>query len=324
LPYYVGAYASSPNTANWDSVLESRYYQQLKALDAVKGLEHPFLGNLHPYDDDWFIANIDRKWRFVFTCIPGIMSAIGNNPKFGLASNDNPGRQEALVFMAKARTAIAKLNAAYGYSVVDAIQVQTSPSRAVASSSPEALKLSLETMLQWDWQGARIVIEHCDAFIVGQKPSKGFLTLSEEIAVLEAINSQRASSLGIVINWGRSAIEARNSQGAIDHIIQAKENGLLIGLMFSGACDQTTTTGPWQEEAWKDSHRPPALSTTTLGAIASLMTAEKMHACMLAADYKNLPILGIKIGIRPIDAPLEERLSIIRDSLAILDAAPKC
>lgn len=316
MKYFVGAYATSPSSMGWNPEVETEYFNQLKAMPNVKGLEHPFVGKLHGQDDEWFLQNIDPNWEFVFTCVPGTMAAIGKNPKFGIASDDEAGRAEALAFMEKAREAIAKLNAHAGKPVVKAIEVQTAPNRGVAGSSMESLKASLTTMQSWDWGGARILVEHCDTYLTGQEPAKGFLTLREELAVLTELNQELKADMGVVINWGRSVIETRSTRGALDHIEQARTAGLLAGLMFSGVSDQDTEYG-----AWKDTHMPAAKAKDgTIGAEGSLMTEGEMKKCMLAAGASQLPVVGIKLGIRPKDASLEDRVEFNRAALAIMDA----
>lgn len=318
MSYYVGAYASSPCTSGWDPELEASYYEALKASDKIKGLEHPFLGEtLHAQDDEWFLSNIDPNWNFVFTCVPGTMAAIGKTPEFGIASDDDAGRAQALAFMEKARAAIAKLNAHAGRQVVQAIEIQTAPNRSKASSSVASLTATLETMLGWDWQGARIVIEHCDTYIEGQVPAKGFLTLADEIAAVEAVNKKLGADVGIVINWGRSVIEARSESGAIEHINQAKNAGVLAGVMFSGVSDQDTPYG-----TWADTHMPAAPSANaTIGAEGSLMSEAQIQQCLQAAGGKDLPVIGVKIGIRPKDETVAKRVAYNQAVLAMIDRA---
>ena len=316
MKYTVGAYAASPNQSAWDPVLETAYYHELKQLPNLKGLEHPFLGALHQYDDDWFLANIDAKWDFVFTCIPGIMTALSHNPLFGLASDDEAGRAAALKFMQQACGAIGKLNAHLGRQAVTAIQIQTAPARHKASSSKAALLASLETMLSWDWHGARILIEHCDAYVPEHTPSKGFLALSDELAVLTEINRgvPAQQQLGMVINWGRSVFETRRVEGALEHIQQAKAAGLLSGLMFSGVSDQHSDFG-----AWRDSHQPPQQSAAVpYGEPGSWMSEQAMQQCLAAVKTEPLLVLGVKIGIRPHSAGIDQRIATISDTLAIL------
>lgn len=317
MKYFVGAYASSPNVTDWDAELETAYYDQLKTLSNIKGLEHPFLGTLHPHDDDWFLANLDPKWDLVLTTIPGVMGELAKNVNFGLASDNEAGRQAALQFMQKACAAVKKVNTYANRQLVYAVQIQTAPNRSASSSSMTALEMSLRTMLAWDWHGAKIVIEHCDQFIEGQVPSKGFLSLEEEITVLIKLNSEREQALGIVINWGRSAIETRSQQGPIDHIKQVKDADLLAGVMFSGASDKDSEYGVWQ-----DAHIPPQPSTSnTKGAPESLLTETEIHKCLTVAGGKdNLPsIIGVKIGIRPYQTSMEDRVAYNRDTLAMLD-----
>ena len=314
MSYFVGAYAASPNTTGWDPELEARYYARLRALPNIKGLEHPFLGSLHPHDDAWFVQHIDPKWRFVFTCIPGVMAAMAKNPQVGLASEDASGREEALAFVAKAREAIATLNAASGRRVVDAIEIHSAPDQSRAASSVAAFTASLATLVQWDWQGARVVIEHCDAHVPGQLASNGFLSLADEIAAIEATNARYGSDVGVVVNWGRSVLETRSAEGALQHIALARQHGVLAGLMFSGASGQDTPYG-----AWRDSHMPPAPSTAGgVGAEGSLLTDAALQACLHASDGQQLAILGLKIGIRPLDASLDERMAQLSSALGRL------
>lgn len=318
MKYYIGAYAASPNQTGWDPQLETAYYDELKQLPNIKGLEHPFQGKLHGHDDNWFLANIAPQWDYVFTCIPGIMNALGCNPQFGLASCDTAGRQEALDFMQQACNAVAKLNSHLGRQAVKTVMLQTAPARDKATSSADALYQSLSSMQQWDWQGARLLIEHCDAFLPAHAPSKGFLSLSDEIAVLNRLNtvSDPAHKMGIVINWGRSVFETRRPDGALEHIMAVQAAGLLSGLMFSGVSDQDTEYG-----AWRDSHQPPQSSEQVQhGEPGSWMTEQAIHQCLAATeDLSRLSVLGAKIGIRPHQASVELRIAYIRDMLAILE-----
>lgn len=318
MKYYLGAYAASPNQSGWDQQLETTYYNALKTLPNLKGLEHPFLGTLHPHDDNWFLANIDPSWNYVFTCIPGVMNALGQNSLFGIASDDAAGRQAAVNFMQQACAAIGKLNAHLGRKAVSAIQIQTAPARHNASSSKASLLASLKTMLEWDWQGARIVIEHCDAYVENQVPSKGFLALEDEFSAITQLNAKLSQDqqLGMVINWGRSVFEARRVEGALEHVQAAQAAGVLSGLMFSGVSDQHSEYG-----AWRDSHQPPRSSKLVAhGEPGSWMTEQAMHECLAAcSDAAALLVLGAKIGIRPHSADVNQRLGYIRDTLAILD-----
>jgi hypothetical protein len=178
---------------------------------------------------------------------------------------------------------------------------------------------SLETIREWDWQGAQLIIEHCDTLIEGQKPAKGFLTIEDEIKALKRLNLGSSSKISMLVNWGRSVIETRSEQGALDHIALLKANNLLAGLMFSGVSEQTTEYGEWA-----DTHMPPAPNNKLVtGAAGSLLTEQQMHDCMLAAGHQSLPILGIKLGIRPTSCGLEQRVNYIKDCLAAMERCAK-
>lgn len=316
LNYYLGAYALSPTKKVWDAEIESAFYADLKTLRNLKGLEHPFYGALHEHDDDWFLANIAPHWDYVLTCIPGTMNALALNPHFGIASDDAQGRASALAFMQQACDAVGKLNRQLGRQAVTAVLAHTAPARTHASSSRSALMASLQTMVGWDWQGASIVIEHCDAYTDSHLPSKGFLALEDELAVLSEINQDLASPIGIVINWGRSVFEVRQLGGALAHIRAAQQCGVLHGIIFSGISDKETAYG-----AWRDSHMPPMQGDlVAYGAQHSWMTEAAMHECLaVSGDAQALPILGAKISIRPDASSPAERLGYIIDTLAILD-----
>jgi len=317
MAYIVGAYALSPSHSTWDANLESQYFSALKAMPNVKGIEHPFINSLHAHDDEWFLANISPTWEFVFTTIPGIMGAISQNPKFGIASDSEEDRQAALNFYNSARLAILKLNKHLGRQAVTAIQIHTSPNQEKSSSSAVSLESSLTTMLSWNWDGAQLVIEHCDAYVEGQAAQKGFLSLEDEITALKNVNKQSTKNkkVGITINWGRSAIETQSAAGVIDHINQVKAANLLTGLMFSGASDVETPYG-----VWKDTHMPPAQAfDITSFAQGSLLTADEIKKSLIASDHKTLSYLGLKIGVRPNSISVEERVAYNRGGLAIID-----
>ncbi len=316
MKYILGAYATAPSSPAWNPELQSEYFEHLKALDNISGLEHPFAGSLHEFDDDWFLANIDPQWTFVFTGIPGVVQRIGEDPEFGLAADVEAGRQAALAFYEQARQAVLKLNRHLGRQAVQFVQLHTSPSRVTAtSSSAKALQASLETLQSCDWDGAKLVIEHCDAFVEGHSPSKGFLTIEEEISAIDAVNQHLGSDIGICVNWGRSALETRSTQGPLEHIAKARSAGLLRCLMFSGASAAESPYG-----VWKDSHMPPAQAFgSSHYASESLLTATEIEKCLQASDYQNLDYLGVKIGARPATLTAAERAAFNRDALAILD-----
>ncbi|WP_434928418.1 DUF4862 family protein [Shewanella sp. HL-SH2] len=316
MKYIIGAYATAPSTEQWQQELETQYYQQLKSLNKISGIEHPFVGRLHPYDDEWFLKSIDKNWQFIFTSIPGVMSSLAKNPHFGIASTKEEGRLSALSFYQLAQQAILELNNYLDRQAVSFIKIHTSPKISPAThSSIEALQASLETMQSWDWDGAKLVIEHCDAHIAGQEAEKGFMLLEDEITAIKHVNSKLNSDIGISINWGRSAIETRSSAGPLQHIKQAYNSGLLKGIIFSGA---SGLEGPYGQ--WKDTHMPPAQAFNIPSfAQGSCLTLEQIELSLQQCHYNQLDFIGGKISISPNKASVTERVSYIKSLITLLD-----
>ncbi|WP_295801512.1 DUF4862 family protein [uncultured Microbulbifer sp.] len=313
--YFVGAYATAPVTETWDPTIQTEYLNGLKAMQNVRGLEHPFTGTLHPDDDDWFLSTVDPAWDFVFTGIPGVMQRLGGDASFGIASTVETGRQAALDFYQQARQAIHKLNRHLGRQAVKAIFIHAAPRVSSGCASAEALSTSLETLASWDWDGAALMLEHCDAYVEGQSADKGFLSIDAEISALSRVNRTAASHIGLCINWGRSALEARGVDGPVAHLNAARAAGLLRGLMFSGVSGQD---GPYG--AWRDTHMPPA-QAFDIPAFepSSLLTESEFRRCLEVADTGQLGVLGVKIGVRPENLGVAERLAYIKGALTILD-----
>jgi hypothetical protein len=309
--YIVGAYATAPSTVAWDENLETQYFKALADINYIKGIEHPFTGKLHNVNDNWFLQNISPDWEFVFTSIPGVMNQLANNPHFGIASDEESGRTQAIAFYQKARDAIQQLNRHLGRQAVTHIKIHTAPRKTIGtSSSIRSLNHSLLTMQAWDWHGAKLVIEHCDAYIQNQPSEKGFLTIEEELQALTTINEcivDDVNKIGISINWGRSAIEARSAAGPIKHVKLAYESNLLTGIIFSGTSDQDTPYGKW-----KDSPMPPSQSFDIPNyAEGSLLTFENIKTTLQQCKPNQLDFIGGKISIMPNHASVNERISYI-------------
>ncbi|GAB2504853.1 DUF4862 family protein [Microbulbifer agarilyticus] len=319
MKYILGAYATAPVTDSWQPEVQEQYLNRIKQLDNVRGLEHPFTGSLHGHDDDWFLRNIDPQWNYVFTGVPGVMGSLAKNPAFGIASDDEDGRAAGIEFYRKMHAAVLKLNGHLGRKAVDYVQLHTSPNRTKSNSSTDSLKRSLQEIVSWDWDGAGLVIEHCDAFVDGSEPEKGFLTLQEEIATIQAVNAASGSKLGISINWGRSALETRSVEGPLEHLRLAREAGLLRGLMFSGISDLETPYG-----VWRDTHMPPAeIFAEGYFAEGSLLTREQMALTLETAGWQDLDFVGAKLGVRPRDLDVDSRVAYNRDCLNAIDLLTK-
>ena len=302
--YYVGAYAASACGSGWQPRLEAELYAGLSEMEGVAGLEHPFYGGPHRWDDAWFLAHVDPRWSLLLTCLPGTMDHLAKDARFGLASDDAEGRAAAVRFIAAARETAVRLNDALKRQAVTGVALHAAPRRGVpgVSASPIALRRSLEEIAGWDWAGARLLLEHCDAFVPSHPPDKGFLSLDEELAAAAGL------PVAALINWGRSALEARGARGPVDHLRRAR--GRLGGLMFSGVT-----------RAWRDSHPPfaPAFEETAADP-ASLMTGDAVRDCLAAAAESGpAGYLGFKIKPLPETLPVSRRLEFLRAGIRILD-----
>ena len=320
--YIVGAYATSPNLFTWDEKSELVYFNMLKELPLIKGLELPFWGDsLHPFDDDWLLSNLDPKWENVLTCVPGTMKRLKGDPYFGLASKNVKSRKEAIRFYLKALECIKTLKDYFGDNSLFAVHITSSP-RNINSQTQGHKDIfidSLSELVSWDWQGVKILVEHCDAFNEHNfVPKKGFLTLEEEIAAIIEINEKFVSKCGIIINWGRSVIEHRNVEGAIRHIKIAVQHNVLCGLIFSGTTDNDNNL----YGSWSDLHMPPAnYLNYQYFEPGSLMSFYNIKNALAACDYNMLDYVGVKLLAFPDDSPIEKRIGLNRDAIMLLDHA---
>ncbi len=306
MKFCVGAYAASPSANGWNEALETSYYKGLRAMPELGGLEIPFLGSLHPHNSGWFLDQLSPDWNSVLTPIPGVMNTLNQDPSFGLASTDEAGRSHAVDFMAKTLESVHLLNRHFKRSVVSAVEVHSAPTlgKPGISSSTEAFAKSLSQLRSWDWQGAHLLVEHCDAFQLTRPPAKGFLPLAWEIEAIQT--SKGKTPLGVLINWGRSAIEGHSVFEPEIHLAQAKSAGVLSGLIFSGC-----TVGSESYGEWSDSHAPFKTS-------GSLLTLERASACVKIAEISALKVFGFKMQALPKSLGVEERLRFLQDNVEFL------
>ena len=222
------------------------------------------------------------------------MQHVWKDPNFGLASPDEDGRKVALAFMKQLREALADFAQWRASQDVKFIEIHSAPTRI---ASRDAMAASLEALTQLDWSGAKLVIEHCDKYVEGQKPEKGFLSIEDEIALCGS------AGIGLTVNWGRSVVEGRTPETAVAHVEAAAKAGVLSGLMFSGAGPEETQYG----YGWIDGHLPMNPDEPT-----SLMDAAAIKAAVRAAGTQERPLdyLGAKVCV-PKDATVEERLDYL-------------
>ena len=153
-----------------------------------------------------------------------------------------------------------------------------------------------------------LLLEHCDAEMPGRAPQKGWLGLEQEIDALHAL----AAPIGIVLNWGRSAIEFQDADRVVEHVRMAHDAGLLKAIVFSGASDQAGAYG----EPWQDGHLPFSSSAVSDGDPVSLMNEERTRAALSGwqPDW-----VGAKLSWRSSDGSEESRVRMLADSAALLE-----
>ena len=296
IKYIVGAYATSPNLLSWNEESETTYFNLLKQLTQIRGLELPFWGDsIHPHDNEWLLQNMDPNWQNVITCIPGTMKFLEYDEYFGLASQDKNSRLDAINFYFRVLECVKILNNRFGENNVLAVQVASSPKNTNQKNNgtKDIFYESLSEIVSWDWLGARIVIEHCDSITeFNPIPKKGFLSLEDEIDTINKINSAHNYQCGMTINWGRSVIEDKNVLGPIRHIKESIKHNALSGLMLSGTTDSNNNL----YGEWSDLHMPPAnyLNFQHFES-ESLMSFDNIKNTIAACDYNKLDYLGIKL-----------------------------
>ena len=320
--YIVGAYATSPNLFSWDQDSEFTYFNKLKELNSIRGLELPFWGeSLHQFDDQWLLSNLHPNWQNVLTCVPGTMKNLESDPYFGLASKNQSSRKNSIKFYLNAYKSVNQLKNNFGDNSVIAILITSSPffNGEQLYANKENFIISLSEILSWDWGKTKLLIEHCDAFSnENLNPQKGFLSIEDEIDSILMLNSKYDSNIGVVINWGRSAIEYKDINGPLLHIKYAINHNILSGLMFSGTTDNENNL----YGAWSDLHMPPSnYLDFKFFESESLMSYNNIKKTLAKCDYDKLDFIGIKLLAQPSNSNIEKRISINRDTMTLIDHA---
>lgn len=295
----VSAYAASPAHTQWDSAFEERFLTELVALDGVDALELPWLGRLHPHDDDWLIRRLPTT-ELVVTALPWTMKRSKTSPGYGLASPDADGRAAAVADLDQMRRDLAGLPV-----IPSVVLLHTAPSGGPGSVG--ALRDSLAAIASWDWCGSALAIEHCDAAVPGRPFEKGFLDLVGELAALQGV-----AEAGLWLNWGRSAVELRDAAAVTAQVAAAAASGRLLGLTLSGAASSDGPYGP----AWADAHLPFAETDLRSG---SLLTRSAARSALRAAG--DVSWRGLKVSRRPSDESVAEVLATVEANLAVLREA---
>ena len=311
----VSSYAAAPALDGWDPEQEAAFLAAAASLPHVSGLEIPLYatGELHKYDGDWFLKQLRHlpdHLTYVVTTIPDTMDRLARSSDFGLASTTEAGRQAAIRRAAVAAEAVRTLNDALGRRAVRAVHLFSAPRPGAgmpgASSGVKELTESLRHAAGFRWDGARIVLEHCDAAGPSRAPVKGFLRFGQEVeAVLAA-----GTGAGVAVNWARSVIEDRDPGAPVRHVELASAEGILAGVVLSGCSSQATGFGA----AWDDSHLPPAPVEP-----ASMLTPQRIRTLAAAVDagvdvHGPEPYRGLKISAPP-GSSVWQRVALLEGSI---------
>lgn len=293
-------------------------YRRLEPLDGIGALEIPLdeaigraggVGGMRK----GLPGVVADAWDVVITCMPTVMRRIGENPTYGLASTEEDGRTAAVADVSRALGVARNAAQRSGRRRVRAVEIHSAPRREGASRA--ALERSLAELLDVESAGAVLAIEHCDAPRPGRSPEKGFLTIDEELAVVEALDDER---LGLSVNWGRSAIEGRSTVTPLRHAALAARSGRLAGLMFSGASDVAGTWGA----PWADGHIAPRGAGAAPDAWReSLLGADEIAATIAAAAGADRAFLGVKVTAGPAGTALADRIAVARRSVELVGQA---
>ncbi|WP_162606377.1 DUF4862 family protein [Jiangella asiatica] len=307
----VGAYAAAPRDIGAGAGFR-RYVEDVLALPGVDGLEVPYIGADSPWNDLAYLRAADPSTSHVLTMIPATIMTLGSAPECGLASADGDGRRAAIDLLRRAWEFMAQVNGGSGGRFTG-IELHSAPRHPLTSA--DAFRASLEEIAAWDWGGVRLMIEHSDAHSDAHEPAKGFLDLADEVKLAAELG------LGVVVNWGRSAIEGRSAATPREHLASVVAAGRLDGLIFSGASADDTLDG----QAWADLHAPirdwSATVPVAAEAASSLLTADEVTACVTAAvAAPELRYVGVKVS-SPSTATAAECLELVAANTAVVAAA---
>lgn len=199
--YVVGAYAASP--PRHLAPRPRRVLLWTGGRARVNALEIPWLGRLHPHDDQWILTHFPARFTAVVTGIGNVMST-ADELRLGIPRRGRA--QQGAATTKKLLGDMRRFNDEVGRQVVSAVELHSAPR---GTGTADALAAGLAEVATWDWDGAQLLVEHCDAFISGQarrRDSSGSRTKSRRFVLREA-------PVKISMNWGRCAIE-RTRRGA--------------------------------------------------------------------------------------------------------------
>lgn len=306
---FLSAYISSPA----DPAGEDAFYDAVAELD-LGGLEFGlFPAGTRTLAPEWIKWHVNPAHDLVVSLVPTMMAMLAGTPAYGLASTEEGPRRQALDDVRRACDLAVALAEEYGTRRVVAIEVHTAPGPRAGSLA--AFRRSLTEILGWERAGAELLVEHCDAYIPGNTPAKGFFDLDDEIDVVQFFDLP-PDVLGMSLNWGRSAIEGHGPALPLEHVRAVTAAGLLRAYFYSGATGEDTAWGP----AWTDMHIPSRGDAPALAAsAASLLGPPEIRETL--GVIGDIPRIGLKFGIRPPDADVATRLAVVRATTEQITAA---
>ncbi len=305
--WWLGAYALHATLDPWTESERRAWRERLLALRSIRGLEIPLPDTI---DETW-LQNLPRSWDYILTLLPATMQSLARQSDFGLASRTAEGRAAAMQLARKAQRAVAAVHEHLGRRAVCAVHLHSGPARRSAAviSDGQNLRHSLEEICTWEWGGADLILEHCDAFRSPETSVKGFLALDEELTATEGLPVAHG------VNWGRSVLEMRDVNGALAHVEMIKARGTLRSFIFSGTAVGDPIYGDWQ-----DNHAPISLQSQAVwDPQRGLLTLAEVKKVAKRLIPDPPAYLALKIQPFPTHLDQKARLDCLDAQLAALD-----
>ena len=315
--YICGAYPSAPSQHSDDKDAETAFYDRLRSMPQIGGIEIPFWGEAtHPFGDAFMQSCLHADWVNVMTCVPLSMDAKARDLKIGLAAKDEEARQHSIAMHERAYRAFQDFNEQAEKNIFKAVHLVSAPAGGPDYASKDALQKSLAQIAGWDWGGIDIFIEHCDAHKPDGSAEKGLLSLEEELQVIDAMGIE---NLGVALNTGRSTVEGRDADHAITHLEMVQQSGVPFALMFSGSTGADDAYGPW-----KDLHMPfGAFEGSKFPYPNSSLSKDALDRLFDVLDERSKALAFIGFKVMPLpqsSATINRRVGINEDAITILDS----
>ena len=275
-------------------------------------LEVPFLeNNFNFYGNKFLLKYLIKFKKNIITTLPHTMIRLSKNKKYGLASNDEESRKEAVNSIKYIFKSAEKLNDLSGKKIFQGISLCSAPKIYKDSISSELqLIKSIEEIKKFNICKLDLLIEHCDAYYKKKKfIQKGFLTIEREM---------KLSKYGIkfILNWARSAIDGLSNNTPNIHIRKLKKDNLLYGFFFSG----TSKKNKDAYGKWTDLHQPPSFKNNYFSCKNSLLTENEFKKTLKLFKDENKDFY---LGLKFLPFYLQQNISEYKKIYFINDLAKK-